>query len=73
MKWSGREEAEDFLYQIEDVLKMLQSESGENTEHRYLEIMAETLLFILLRLKLFRTLFSFLSGLLIGHLLCHLF
>lgn len=73
MKWSLGEEAEDFLYQIEDVLKMLQSESGKNTEHRHLEIMAVALLFVLRRLKLFRTLFFLLFGLLIGHLLGHLF
>lgn len=69
----SQKEAEDFVYQIENILKMVKDVDDDGTEYRYLEVMAEALLFVLHRLKLFRTLFFIVFGCIVGHLIGQIF
>lgn len=64
-----KKETEDFIYKIQNLLDMLNGQSEQDAESSYNKIMAETLLFILERLNLFRTLFFIVFGVIVGHFL----
>lgn len=68
-KASMKKEAEDFIYEIKNLLDMFDEQGEQDTESSYNKIVAETLLFILERLKLFRTLFFAVFGVFFGYFL----
>ena len=68
-----RKMPEDFEYEIKNLLMVIECIDDGGAEYSYQKIVAETLLFVLQRLKLIRTLFFIVFGCIAGHLLAQIF